>query len=185
MTEESQKEFFEEFKNEESGLKRIAGRIAQKKKSSHIYLSIENVVFITIVALMALVISFALGVEKGKRHATTVTEEIKPAPRPIPQAAPEPEPKREVPAAPAAAVQEIAKEPTVMYVVQLISYKEKRKAEKEIRALSGKCIEAIIVPSGEWFQVCAGRYESFDEADKSKKEFEKTYRGCFVRKAPK
>ena len=185
MTDESQKEFFEEFKSEERGLKRIAGRIAQRKKSSHIYLSIENTVFITIVILMALVISFALGVEKGKRHVVAVPEEIEPAPAPILKDAPEPEPKRVAPATPAAAPQEVAKEAAVIYMVQLISYKEKRKAEKEIRTLSGKRIEAVIAPSGEWFQVCAGRYENFDKAEKAKKEFEKTYKGCFVRKAPK
>ena len=183
MTDESQKEFFEEFKSEERGLKRIAGRIAQRKKSSHIYLSIENTVFITIVILMALVISFALGVEKGKRHVTV--EEITPAPEPLPQAAPDPEPKRETMAVPATEDAEVAEEPAAIYAVQLISYKEKRKAEKEMRVLFGKRIEAIIIPSGEWFQVCAVRYESFDEAEKAKKEFEKTYKGCFVRKAPK
>jgi len=66
--------------------------------------------------------------------------------------------------------------------VQLISYKDKAKAEKEAAHLASEGYGAFIMPSGEWFQVCAGGYETFGGAEAAKKNFEKKYKGCFVRK---
>ncbi|MBL7158357.1 MAG: SPOR domain-containing protein [Candidatus Omnitrophica bacterium] len=172
MTQEVQKELFKEFKREATGLKRIAGRITQKKKSSSVYFSIESVAVIAIALIMGLVVAFALGVERGKR--------IAPAPReaaiPLKAQKEKVEPKK--------IETKDTKKPLASYpyLVQLISYKEKRKAEEELRGLSQKGHKALIIPSGEWFQVCAGGYESFKDAEIAKKEFEKTYIGCFVRK---
>jgi len=174
MTQEVQKELFKEFKREETGLKRIAGRITQKKKSSSLHFSIESAAVIAIALIMGLVVSFALGVERGKRITATPREAV------IPEKAPKEkvEPKK---------IEEevrVTKKPLTSYpyLVQLISYKEKHKAEEELRGLSQKGHRALIIPSGEWFQVCAGGYENFKDAEIAKKEFEKTYIGCFVRK---
>ncbi len=170
MADEYQKELFEEFEKEKGKLKRIAEKIGQAQHRFYLHISPENVVFAAIIAVMCIIIAFAMGVERGKRLTPlTTAHRIEAAPP-----AEEPAPKAPVFEAPAG-----------IYAIQLISYKEKRLAEIEKRKLSGKKIEAFIVPSGEWFQVCAGSYADIESARAALEEFSKDYKGCFIRKKDK
>ena len=180
MADEYQKELFEEFGKEKGKFKRIAEKIGQRQHRFYLHISPENAVFAAIIAVMCVIVSFAMGVERGKRLAPLAV-----AARRIEEAPPAKEPEAKKKA-------ETKKEPEIkapsrgtpagIYAIQLISYKKKRLAEREQRKLSGKNIEAFIVPSGEWFQVCAGGYADMREAGRALEKFSKDYKGCFIRK---
>ena len=167
MADEYQKELFEEFGKEKGKLKRIAEKIGGRRHRLYLQISPENAVFAAIVVLMCVIVAFALGVERGKRLTpqSRARRVEKSAPR-----------KKPTPAPPVKAG---------IYAIQLISDKKEQRAEKEKRDLSGKNIEAFIVPSGEWFQVCAGSYADIESARKALEKFSKEYKGCFIRKKEK
>ncbi|MGB2705663.1 MAG: SPOR domain-containing protein [Candidatus Omnitrophota bacterium] len=168
MAEEYQKELFEEFGEQKSKLKRIAERITQRQRKFYLRVSLENVVFAAIIAVMCVIVAFAMGVERGKRVAPPLAPQKKVTPP-----AKEPE------------IKAVKQRTTRTYAIQLISYRKKRLAEKEKRKLLDKNIEAFIVPSGEWFQVCAGGYGDIKDAKAGLKQFSKDYKGCFIRKKEK
>jgi len=176
VADEYQKELFEEFGKEKGKLKRIAEKIGERRHRLYLQISPENAVFAAIVVLMCVIVAFALGVERGKRLTpqSRARRVEKSAPKKKPEAKKEPEVKTPAPPVKAG-----------IYAIQLISYKKKQLAEKEKRDLSGKNIEAFIVPSGEWFQVCAGSYADIESARKALEKFSKDYKGCFIRKKEK
>ncbi len=170
MADEYQKELFEEFGKEKGKLKRMTEKIVRRQNRLYLRISPENAVFAAIIIIMCIIVSFALGVERGKSLAPSVI------------IAPEKkiEPKREPEIKPPS-----IEVPEGIYTIQLISYKKKAPAEKEKRKLTKKGIEAFIIASGEWFQVCAGSYTDTKKAGKALDEFSKKYKGCFIRKKGK
>ena len=186
MTREPQKEFFEEFKEEKGKIKKIAEKVAWGRKRHSVNVPAENIVFLVIILMMSVVIAFALGVERGKRLISVVPEaqiveykEESKEPDPVAgRVSLETKPEAE----PGAAEKTIMKENEPPYTIQLIAYKQKAAAEKEKNKLLNKQREAFIIPSGDWYQVCAGNYASVKDAESRLKEFSKDYKGCFVRK---
>lgn len=178
MGDEYQRELFEEFGEKKGKFKRIADRITERQQKFYLRISLENIVFAVIIAVMCIIIAFAMGVERGKRALSGAAQQI-------------PEQQKEVTLAPAAeetgvtAVGIMAAEPEKAagtYTIQLISYKKKSLAEKEKRKLSDENIEAFVIRSGEWFQVCAGGYGDIKDAKAALRIFSKEYKGCFIRK---
>jgi len=173
MPGEYQKELFEKFGGKKGKIKRITDRITRRQRKPYLYVSLENAVFAAIIAVMCVIVAFAMGVERGKRVVVpplTRQKEFTPFVPPIKE--------KEIKAAE-------RKEPAAIYAIQLISFKEKRPAEKEKRKLLDKNIKAFIVPSGGWFQVCVGGYDDINEARKVLEGFSKEYEGCFIRKKEK
>ena len=183
MASESQKEFFEEFQKEKGKIEKIANNITKRQPKLFINLPLENIVLAAIVVIMFLIVSFALGVERGKKIKTisaskkVVVEEI------LEKKAIPVETKPEVVKPAQVKTAEIKQaQPVKPYAVQLISYKQKDRAEKEKNTLLKKGIDAFVIESGKWHQVCAGGYATFDEAQKKKQILMKDYMGCFIRK---
>jgi len=177
MSGEFQKELFDQFRKEKGRLERIADRMRDRRRRPHLYIPVENIVFAAIIFIMSLVLAFALGVERGRRRAPVAREAgpggaesvvmqpivVTPAKSEKPDT--KPVEKRELP-----------------YTVQLVSYRQRKQAESERDRLASGNVDAFIVTSGRWFQVCAGRYENVKEADAAREKFRKEYRGCFVKK---
>jgi len=174
MPDEYQEELFEEFKKEKGKFKKIADKITQRQPKLYIHLSLENIVFAAIIGIMCMVVAFALGVERGKQLAPPAAAARKEAVVARKEAV---LPEDEKPA--------MKKEPSDTggaFVIQLISYAKKRPAEIEKKKLLDKGIDAFIIPSGKWYQVCAGGYRNTEEARKTLEGFKKDYKGCFIRK---
>jgi len=199
MSAERQKELFEEFKEGQGKIRQIADKIGERQHRLYLHLPLENIIFIAIIIIMGVIVSFALGVERGKRlnktaeetpetqtaeQTTTLPSNIKHAD--IAEGQPSSDADKSTDFAPAS-------EDTVRtegvtqksYTIQLISYKQKRLAEREIDKLQKKGVEAYIIRSGKWYQICAGDYDSVDEAKHDLKKFEDHYKGCFIRKGEK
>ncbi|NQU95847.1 MAG: SPOR domain-containing protein [Candidatus Omnitrophica bacterium] len=184
MSNEYQKELFDEFKQGKGKFEKIVDKINVKRKKLYIHAPLENAVFTVIIVVMCIIVAFALGVERGKRFTSLETREesavfkeavttpqIKLSPIEIGK----PEAKEPVTAPKAASA-------PGLYTIQLISYKQESIAEAEKNKLLNKNVNAYIIRSGNWYQVCAGGYGTMEKAKAALLELEKEYKGSFIRK---
>lgn len=169
---ETQREFFQEFAKESKKPERFPS-IHKAQKPVLLNTSVEQLVFMGIVSILALCFTFFLGVLKGRGASPTASPGA--VVRPVPQVKREaaevtrpPEPVR-------------AQFPDKPYTIQLVTYKNRDLANKEITGLRRKGYFAVIIPSGDYFQVCAGLYKTNDEAKRDLKLFAPAYKGCFLR----
>ena len=171
----------------------------------NVVFSYQSVVVIFICALMLLVASFALGVEKGKLIAknsiltekeatssvitpskpTTLAETSMPlstpkllgnTPEKLNSAVPAQIPVSQVP----------QKETTPLasggYVIQVASLKSESAAKILSELLIKKGIASYTKSSGKYIMVLAGNFAKREEAQVSLKELKKTYADCFIKK---
>jgi hypothetical protein len=142
----------------------------------------EKVILLIITFTITGIISFSLGVEKGKslamkrlpeeevyhKQATAVAQ-----PRVIPpeqvQKEPESAPKQNTPDG---------------YTVQLASYQSKVSAQKEAELLKKMGHSPLILSKGKYMVLCVGNFPSQQEAKSLLSQFEKgkRYKGCYVRR---
>jgi hypothetical protein len=183
MAAEHQKELFEEFKKEKRKIDKIADKIKHRKKL-YLHVPVENMVFVAIVVIMCAVVAFALGVERGKRYAG-----IRTAPESEPlgaKALMQPIELESIEVStltkkrPAVTERDVTE--GIAYTIQLISYRKKEYAENEREKLLKKGIDAFIVSSGNWHQVCAGVYDNIQDAKEAQSELSENYKGCFIRR---
>ena len=73
-------------------------------------------------------------------------------------------------------------DPLKPYSIQLVTYKQREYAEKEAKGLRRLGFFTTIIPSGDYYQVCAGQYASSDEARRDLAYFSPKYKGCFLRR---
>ena len=177
MSGEYQKEFFNEFQREKGKIEKIAHKITKRQTRLYVHIPLENIVFTAIIVILFVIVSFALGVERGRKltvkHVASVkTESTFIEEKLLPE-------KKELPAEEKPVVNKVLDK---RYTVQLVSFKEEKIAEKEKAKLLKMGIDAFIVRSGSWYQLCAGGYSNMKEAEKAKKQFTKDYKGCFIKK---
>lgn len=73
-------------------------------------------------------------------------------------------------------------DPSKPYTIQLVTYKRQDLAEQDVAYLRSKGYYATIIPSGDYFQVCAGQYASKEEAKLDIKRFQARYKDVFLRR---
>lgn len=140
----------------------------------------EKTISIIIVFFISSLISFSLGVEKGKRFATNKTQ-----PRKI-----KAQPKKSIPTdkSPAANFEEKEenrlekKNDAYEYTVQVATFKTEAYAKKEAERLEKQGVKALIVPRGDFVFVCVGKFTQKQEADPTLNQLRKRYQDCFVRR---
>lgn len=70
------------------------------------------------------------------------------------------------------------------YTIQLITYLSQDRAEREAESLRAKGLDSFIIPSGQFFQVCAQAFGTFEEAKgglaRLKQDYP-AYRDAYVR----
>jgi len=206
MVDEYQKELFEEFKKEKGKIEKLANKISKRRKSTVIAISLDNIIFAVIIVILCIIVAFAFGVEKGKRirpgFETALTpkgpelEMEKEAPL-LTSAAlsrdkivlpgievgkEETGPKEKLPTSLEGERSKVTPLEEMPYTIQVVSFKERRLAENEVKKLAKKNIKGFIVPSGNWYQVCAGRYKNMKDAKSALNKLASDYKGCFVRK---
>jgi len=167
---------------------------------SSMTLSAENIIVLTVFIFLGIIVSFSLGVEKGKRVALpsasgnvgqVAAEQPKPAVGTvvIPKEAVKNleaavVAKKEIlpPAAPAK-IEAAAQDPTGnFYTVQIASYKLRKFAEEEAHGLKAKGYETFIIPKGKHLVVCAGRFLDSGAAKNFLGKLKGKYKDCLVRR---
>ena len=191
-----QPELFKEFEAQQkkNAKKKSPGSILPR---NYVLLSVsyEQVIFITIGIIMLMVLVFSLGVERGRSLAVSPakkqtdtaakkadnlkTEPAKAEEKTIPEAAEAaqaegdkaPEEKKEVKTS-----------SENIFTVQLIAYRSKKSAQKELSTLTKKGYKPFIVTGGGYYQVCVGEYKNQESAQKVIRELKKGYPDGFIRK---
>ncbi|HTZ11346.1 MAG TPA: SPOR domain-containing protein [Candidatus Margulisiibacteriota bacterium] len=141
----------------------------------------------TIIAVSVLcIISFSLGVEKGKRSALArnntqldLAKTTQPVP---PKLAPQKLTKPVLPAA-----NNVAQQPAVMeyirtYTIQLASYKTKSLAQKEAQSLKNNGLTPLVLAKGDYTIVCVGNFSNKEAAQPLLSQLKKRYQSCYIRR---
>ena len=129
----------------------------------------EKAVSIIIIAFIISLISFSLGVEKGKKltkQAQSKTElEVEQIISPEPLL----EEKLEI------------KQDISRYTVQVASFKTKLYAQKEAKRLEKKGLRALVMPKGNYVIVCVGDFTEKKQARIAQNQLKDKYHDCFIR----
>ena len=171
-------------------------------------LSLENLVIFSIVAIMVVIFSFSLGIERGKGVAFTTVEDSVPDVRPAMTASSGSEKADKVPgkteakelkadtqkmkpattaskavakAKPAAAA--TAKSGSGAYTLQVASYKGIKSAQREADRLKQKGFDNVyVLPKGTYTIVCVGHFQNKEDASDVKRQLNNRYQGSVVRR---
>jgi hypothetical protein len=181
-----QEELFEDFSQRTSPKRQFLSRgslFAAK------LISFDHFLFGAISGLIALVLAFSLGVERGKRVARSydipmtdihLVTPLTPRQDHIPRQSAEmnkevittQETKKVIPLYP--------KESS--YTILVVTYKDKKSAEKVIGQLRASGRKSFLLPKGDLMVICVGEYSTSAEASKAAKTFRKQFPDCFVKR---
>lgn len=173
-------------------------------------LSIESITILMMAVVVIMVMSFSLGMEKGKRISKSSILRMLYPQRPTLEAlspsSPVPEEAKanidnkidgDSPApAPLARVDEGAPVPRAsdspkgeeekvvdkFYTIQVASFKKRAMAQKEAMQLQDKGYDIMVVPKGQYSIVCVGKFPVEEEAKVVSQELKKKYKDCLIRR---
>ena len=172
-------------------------------------LSVENIMILTMAVVVIMVVSFSLGMEKGKRLSKKAVLRMLPQDSPAPEspqppaqdaviedaktmagkelveAAPEKTPLvrlDEEPVDPDAAQAAGEKVVDNFYTIQVASFKKRTMAQKEAMQLQDKGYDIMVVPKGQYSIVCVGKFPVKEEAKVVSQELKKKYKDCLIRR---
>lgn len=143
--------------------------------------------FLIIIAIaISCIISFSLGVKKGKQLSVSnkrvsfdLAEQKSATPPVVVTAAAEKieenKPQRQEKAPPRENYRE-------GYTIQLASYKAKKFADREAEALNKKGVSAFIIYKGDYVVLCAGKFSDKEQARDSMKKLKIRYKDCYLRR---
>lgn len=151
----------------------------------------EKAVILVICFILTSVISFSLGMEKGKRNAARaqnfrpdVADKLKEnAIQGQPAKAPAPS-QNQLMTTPTKNISQPAEteENLSGYTIQLASYKSKTTAQKEAKKLQNNGHKTVVLSKGNYIIVCVGAFPNKNVAKTQLSKLKKTYRDSFVRR---
>jgi hypothetical protein len=122
----------------------------------------EKTILIIIAVVITGIVSFSLGVEKGKRLAMLENS----------------------PAGFVEQREEVIKQPVPIekenYVIQLASYKIKTHAQKEVELLKKRGLSPLVLSKGSYIVLCVGNISNKETARSLLSELKKRYRDCYI-----
>lgn len=183
--EEIQSELFQEFSGPAKKPERLPS-LHKTQKPILLSTSVEQIIFLSILLILAFCLVFFLGVIRGKSLAGFEARPVSVQRPPVavshmlamPQYR-QPAQKSAVAAASGAVSVQLSNKP---YMIQIVTYKRADLAEKEQLAFRRNGYYSVVVPSGDYYQVCVGQYATKDEAKKDLKFFGSKYKDCFLRR---
>jgi cell division septation protein DedD len=170
-------------------------------------LSGENIVILVVFMVIAMVLSFSVGVEQGRRKVVvkrvaptqSVASETPTAVEPAPVVV-ETDPMPSVAEVPILAAQptlvnlleprliageqeKVAnfKKDDKIYTIQVASFQKEKYANQEAEDLKKKGFEIIVLPKGKHSIVCVGKFAGHNEAKDFSKKLRTRYKDCMVR----
>lgn len=145
----------------------------------------EKTILLIIAFIIIGIISFSLGVEKGKRLTVNKSVDTVTIRQQITSTGTQKIPVVKEAAAPKTQ-QPVVKETTVLgvYTIQIASYQVKESARKEAELLKKRGLNPIIISKGKYSVLCVGSFPNKESANSFLSEIEKDkrYRGCIIRR---
>ena len=160
-------------------------------------LSPERIIVISIFAVMVIIFSFALGLEKGKKIASSSLNQEGIGTRAKLTEVPAQGPLRQKAAAkvllektisnPAQTVplKSVAPQPSVVkpsYTIQVASFKSSQNAYEEAKTLEKKGYQTLVLPKGSYSIVCVGKFVEEAQAKQFVNKLKNQYRDCMIRR---
>ncbi len=186
--EEMQQELFGEFGSQASKQKPRFPSLHKAQKPVLLSTSLEQILLVSILLILAACVVFFLGILRGKSMAATggvVPMSTQPLPRKTTQVLP----PRAAPRAglgtstvKTATPKDPAWDLGKPYTIQLATFKKQDMAEREVDTIRKKGFQAFIIASGDYYEVCSGQYVSKEDAGRDKKLFSARYKDCFIRR---
>jgi len=189
----AQKEFFEEFDYKPKWPRFLRKRHFPQRQMS-LRLTYERLILFIAASCVLLVISFCLGVERGKN--VVIPERFNRESRDVPslrgpatnhggdeailspnkKVAAVPQPKKTVKLVPAPPASDTA------YSIQVATYIKKDTAEDELLRLKRDGLPAYMTQMGKFYLLTVGDYANREEAKKVEGKLKIRYNDCFVKK---
>ncbi|MDI6606353.1 MAG: SPOR domain-containing protein [Candidatus Omnitrophota bacterium] len=136
----------------------------------------EKKFLIVIGIAVSCMISFSLGVKRGKKLSvlkSSVSFDLAEKKIEI-KKSPELNQQQEQPV--------ITNDDAQGYTVQLASYKAKKFADREAEALKKKGLMPLVLYKGDYVVLCAGKFSDKEEARSSMSKLKKEYKDCYLRR---
>ncbi len=156
----------------------------EKKPSGRHFLSYirgyEKVIIIIICSIVIGVISYSLGVEKGKRiELLKVNSRLDMAA--VVNTTPAPAPQR-INVNIQDSNDTTTEDDSDSYTIQVASYQSRVAAQKEAERLKKKGLSVLILPKGKYTILCVGKFPNKEKAKSSLVELRKKYKDCQIRR---
>jgi len=159
-------------------------------------LSLENLVIFTIVAIMVVIFSFSLGIERGKGVALAPAagagsdvkelkevKEVKDLKSDTQKMEADAFPGKAVVKAKPVAAPAAKPAGTGGYTLQVASYKGIKSAQREADKLKQKGFDDVyVLPKGAYTIVCVGNFQNKEDASGVKRQLNNRYQGSVVRR---
>lgn len=148
----------------------------------------EKTILIIITMVITGIISFSLGVERGKRLSLLNNNPRFDAALEIRPAATKPDPKQTTqqqqsyPLRPGNNAATTVKEYNLIYTIQLASYKTKESAQKEAQVLKKRGLLPLVLYKGDYAVLCVGNFSNREAARSPLSQLRKHYQDCYVRR---
>jgi len=150
----------------------------------------EKVILLAICFIVASVISFSFGVERGKSLVFLKSESRMDMASVVQNSAATQQMAKPQPVQTAQQVQvkrqDLAIKPPVnttgVYTIQIATYRNKSSAQKEAEILRKKGLSALVFSKGAYSILCVGNFNNKDAAKPTLVELKKRYKDCFIRR---
>lgn len=196
---ETQGDFFEgQFLGKKHRKSVLLSRYSNKRLSSHIKVPLEYIIIFAIVILVLLIISYAVGVENGKKGVgVNLDTKLKVEEKKEIVIEEKGKEEKEIKEDTSLISDEISEEERIKpeekiilenntgYVIQLASFKNEKSAKEEVEKLSHRKINACMAQNSGWYQVYTSGYKTFDQAKEAKRKFITSYKDCYIRQSKK
>ena len=141
----------------------------------------EKMIFIIIGFIVTGIVSFSLGVEKGKKNVATKMQ----LPTQKQEAPVKIQPQKDKQIIIQNQPEQLAVRVDILkpnYTIQIASYQTKTYAQKEAELLRKKGFLPLVLPKGRYTIVCVGNFSNQNLAKSLLSELKKRYQDCFIRR---
>lgn len=143
----------------------------------------EKTILLIISLIITGIVSFSLGVEKGKRLSLLKNSRLDMALKTEPSDKSMPKKQDQVSTI---KKEEPVKEPEPLvkqgYIIQLASYKTKTYAQKEVELLKKRGLSPLVLSKGSYAVLCVGNFSNKETAQSLLSELRKRYKDCYIRR---
>lgn len=157
--------------------------------AARISLSLENLVIFAIAAIMVVIFSFSLGIERGKRVALAPVSSASSDAKDVAigsngaEKAEKVFEKIEPVSSGSVAKAGVADAISGAYTLQVASYKGLKSAQREAENLKKKGFDHVyVLPKGAYTIVCVGNFQNKEDASHIKRQLNNRYQGSVVRR---
>ncbi len=159
----------------------------------------ERVIILMLCFIVAGLISFSFGVEKGKRQTNSVSHSPKVKTEPTAEIKDTvflPQKINNLDSSVQASQTQIKKSQIKKdkkpadnikrgkenYTIQLASYKNKLQLDKEIAIIKHKGLAPIVLKKGKYMVLCVGKFTAKEKAETLLTDLKTNYQGCYIRR---